>query len=162
MKKIIVIGCPGAGKSSFARRLRDETGLSLYHLDLIWHKPDKTTVTREEFDLKLSEIMKGERWIIDGNYSRTLEARLCECDTVFLLDMPLSVCLKGAESRIGKKREDLPWIEEEFDEEFKEWIINFGKDKMPSIYSLLEKHKDKNIIIFRSHSEVNAYVIKQN
>ena len=52
--------------------------------------------------------------------------------------------------------------EEEFDEEFKEWIINFGKDKMPSIYSLLEKHKDKNIIIFRSHSEVNAYVIKQN
>ena len=109
MKKIIVIGCPGAGKSTFARRLRDKTGLSLYYLDMIWHKPDKTNITRQEFDLKLSEIIKKDEWIIDGNYGRTLEMRLKECDTVFLMDMPVSVCLAGAKTRIGIKREDMPW-----------------------------------------------------
>ena len=60
MKKVLVIGCPGAGKSTFARRLRDETGLTLYHLDMIWHKPDKTNITREEFDQRLFEILEKE------------------------------------------------------------------------------------------------------
>ena len=49
MKRAIVIGSPGAGKSTFARKLKDKTGLPLYYLDRIFHKPDRTTVTREEF-----------------------------------------------------------------------------------------------------------------
>ncbi len=88
MRKVIIIGSPGAGKSNFARKLHKATGLSLYHLDMIWHKPDKTNYTREEFDQRLAEIMQQEEWIIDGNYSRTLEIRLKACDTVFLLDFP--------------------------------------------------------------------------
>ena len=73
MKKVLILGCPGAGKSTFARKLRDKTGLPLYYLDMIWHKPDRTTITKQEFDAKLSEIIKQEEWIIDGNYGRTLE-----------------------------------------------------------------------------------------
>ena len=57
MKKVIVIGCPGAGKSTFARRLRDLTGLPLFYLDRIWHKADRTTVSREEFDAALEQIL---------------------------------------------------------------------------------------------------------
>lgn len=83
MKKIIVIGCPGAGKSTFARKLRDATGIPLYYLDMLYHKPDKTIVKREEFDIGLNDIIKKDNWIIDGNYQRTLELRLRECDTVF-------------------------------------------------------------------------------
>ena len=72
-----------------------------------------------------------------------------ECDTVFLMDYTLEVCLLGAESRIGKKREDLPWIETEFDEEFKRWIIDFSKDQLPVIYELLMKiQKNKEIDIY--------------
>ena len=82
MKKVLILGCPGAGKSTFARKLRDKTGLPLYYLDMIWHKPDRTTITKQEFDAKLSEIIKQEEWIIDGNYGRTLEMRFKECDTV--------------------------------------------------------------------------------
>ncbi|MGN1108949.1 MAG: adenylate kinase, partial [Oscillospiraceae bacterium] len=119
MKKVIVIGSPGAGKSTFARRLRDVSGLPLYYLDMIWHKPDGTNVSEEEFDRELREILSRERWLIDGNYQRTLEERLKLCDTVFLLDFPVEVCLAGAQSRIGKKREDLPWTETEFDPEFR-------------------------------------------
>ena len=96
MKKVLILGCPGAGKSTFARKLRDKTGLPLYYLDMIWHKPDGTTITKQEFDAKLSEIIKQEEWIIDGNYGRTLEMRFEECDTVFFLDLPTNVCLAGA------------------------------------------------------------------
>lgn len=158
MQKIIVIGCPGAGKSTFSRALRDKIGLPLFHLDMLFWNADKTNVSRKEFDQKLFDILKQEKWIIDGNYGRTFEMRLKECDTVFLLDFPVSVCLSGVESRIGKPREDMPWIEQAFDAEFKEWIIDFPKKELPHIYELLEKYKDKNVIIFKSHNEIDGYL----
>ena len=96
MQKVMVIGCPGAGKSVFARGLRDASGLPLYYLDMLWHKPDQTNISREEFDLQLGKILRRDRWIIDGNYLRTMETRLQSCDTVFLLDFPPSVFPAGA------------------------------------------------------------------
>lgn len=161
MLKIIIIGSPGSGKSTFARKLRDITNLPLYYLDMLWHKKDRTNISREEFDEKLEKILKKDKWIIDGNYQRTIEMRLKECDTVFLMDYPLEVCLSGAEERVGKKREDLPWIEEKIDEEFKQIIVDFSKNKLPQIYKLLEKYQqDKNIIIFKSREEAEGYIKK--
>ena len=122
MKRVLVIGCPGAGKSTFARWLRDATGLPLYYLDRIWHRPDKTNIPREEFDARVAELTAGDRWIIDGNYLRTLEPRLARCDTVFFLDLPVDVCLAGVAARMGQPREDMPWVEEEPDEEFLQYI----------------------------------------
>lgn len=158
MKKVIVIGCPGAGKSTFARKLRDKTGLSLYYLDMLFNNADGTNAGRENC---LAEIFRKDNWIIDGNYNRTMEMRLKECDTAFLLDYPVELCLESARSRIGKKREDFPYIEQEFDEEFKQWISDFPKDNLPKIYELLEKYKDKvNIVIFRSREEADAFLEK--
>ena len=79
MKKIIVIGCPGSGKSTFARRLNEITSIPLYYLDMIWHKADKTNITQDEFDFKLNQIISKKEWIIDGNYQRTLNTRLENC-----------------------------------------------------------------------------------
>ena len=86
MKRVLVIGCPGAGKSTFARALRDRTGLPLYYLDRIWHRPDGSHIEREEFTGRLTEILSRDRWIVDGNYLHTLKLRLQACDTVFMLD----------------------------------------------------------------------------
>lgn len=122
VKKIIVIGSPGAGKSTFSRKLRDRTGLPLFYLDMIWHKADQTNITREKFKKELEKIFEQDAWIIDGNYIWTMEMRLKACDTVFFLDYPIEVCLEGATSRIGKKREDLPWEEAELDEEFRQYF----------------------------------------
>ena len=159
MKRVIVIGSPGAGKSTFARDLRDKTGLPLYHLDNTWHKPDRTTISREEFDERLNAILAKDSWIIDGNYSRTLELRLKHCDTVFLLDYPLEVCLAGVNDRIGKEREDIPWGEHEFDEEFRQFIMEFPETKLPGIYRLLHQYEQgREIHIFRSREEADEYL----
>ena len=162
MQKIIVIGSPGAGKSTFVRKLRDKTGLPLHYLDTIWHRPDKTNITCDEFDSKLADILKTDEWIIDGNYGRTLEMRLKACDTVFLLDYPLDVCLAGAKERVGQKREEMPWIEEELDEEFRQWIEDFPNTQLPKIYQLLKQYKNgKQIYILHSRAEADAF-LKEN
>ncbi len=155
MKKVIIIGCPGAGKSTFARELQKATDLPLYYLDMLWHKPDKTTYSREVFDEKLLQIMAQEEWILDGNYTRTLEMRLKHCDTVFFLDFPTELCIEGARKRIGHKREDLPWVETELDEEFRQFILDFQKDKRTKIYDLLEQYKDRaKVVVFKSREEL--------
>ena len=160
MNKIIIIGCPGSGKSTFAKALHTKTALPLFHLDNIFWNKDKTHVSREVFDKRLDDVLMQDSWIIDGNYNRTLEKRLKTCDTAFLLDLPVDMCLNGANARIGKFRDDMPWIEQELDEEFKQWIINFPKDELPNIYFLLKKYNYKNIIVFKSHQQINDYLDK--
>lgn len=159
MKKVVVIGSPGAGKSVFSRKLGKVTGLPLYHLDMLYHNKDGTHITREELIEKLSEIFKEDKWIIDGNYQKTLELRIQQCDTVFLLDFPTDICIAGAQARIGTKRDDLPWIEKEFDESFKKCIMDFSKEKLPQIYEILSKYRDKKkIIIFKSREDADKYI----
>lgn len=158
MKKIIVIGCPGAGKSTFSRKLNQLTNLPLFYLDMIYHKPDKTIYSKEEFDEKLNQIMTYDEWIMDGNYARTLPVRLEQCDTVFWLDYPLEVCLKGIEARRGKPRVDMPWIETETEEEFLEFVKNFKEDKNPEMKRLLEQVEGKEIHIFKSREMGDKYL----
>lgn len=159
MKKIIIIGCPGSGKTTFAEKLNKCTGLPLYHLDKIWHKPDKTHISREDFDERITEIFSTSKWIIDGNYKRTIEMRLKECDTVFLFDLPTEVCLQGATARIGKGRYDLPWIETELDPEFKKFIEGFSEETLPHIYRMIDKYKnEKRVIVFKSREEADEFI----
>ena len=86
MKKIIVIGCPGSGKSTFSKALHKITDIPLCHLDMLFWNADKTTVEKHIFLNRLQRVMAGEQWIIDGNYASTLELRMQACDTVIFLD----------------------------------------------------------------------------
>lgn len=159
MDKVIILGCPGSGKTTFAEKLHNITGLPLYHLDAIWHKPDKTHISREDFDGRLAEIFATPSWIIDGNYSRTVEMRLQQCDTVFLFDLPTQICLQGAAQRIGNGRQDLPWEETEFSPEFQKQIEDFPMENLPKIYTLLEKYRDgKQITVFHTRAEADAFL----
>lgn len=162
MKKVMIIGSPGSGKSTFARKLRDKTGLPLFYLDMIKHRADRTVISSEEFDSKLKEVLIKEEWIIDGNYQRTLEMRMKECDTIILFDLPTKVCVEGAKARIGTKREDLPWVETEetLEDGFQKLIEEFSGIQLPKIYELLEKYNDKNIMIFKSRDEADIYLSK--
>lgn len=159
MKKVIIIGCPGSGKTTFAEKLQRATNLPLYYLDAIWHKPDRTHITREEYDKKLSEIFQTEEWIIDGNYSRTIEERIQNSDTIFLFDLPTRVCLQGATERLGKERYDVPWIDTELDFNLKKQIEEFPDKVLPRINELLTKYKDdKQVVIFKTRAEADEYL----
>ena len=158
MKKILVIGCPGSGKSTFARGLNSITGIPLYYLDMLWHQPDGTNLAREAFDAALVEILAEDRWIVDGNYPRTLPMRLAKCDTVFLFDIPVAECLTGAEKRIGMPRADMPWVEETFSDEFRRYIQDFPTEQFPGIYRALHECPQIDKVIFRSRTEADAYL----
>ncbi len=159
INKAIIIGCPGSGKTTFAEKLQKCTGLPLYYLDTIWHKPDKTHIPREEFDARIKEVFSTPEWIIDGNYSRTIEMRMAECDTVFLFDLPTDICIQGVNERLGKGRYDLPWIETELDSEFEAFIREFPKITLPKIYGLIEKYSsEKQVVIFKSREEADEYL----
>ena len=159
MKKIIIIGCPGSGKSTLARALADKLGLPLYHLDMLYWNADRTTVERAVFDSRLKEAMSGDEWIIDGNYSRTMERRILASDTVIFLDYPADVCLDGVRSRIGVAHSDIPWIETEEDPEFIDFIKHFSTDERPRVLELIEKYGEgRQVIILKSRAEADNFV----
>lgn len=155
--KVLVIGCPGAGKSTFARRFAAKTDLPLHYLDMIWHKPDHTTVDREVFDSILEEILATDNWIIDGNYLRTLPRRLQEADTVFFFDIPVDICMAGAVERLGKPREDMPWSDSVLDEDFRNRILHFPEREAPVINFLLENFNGR-LIRFSSRKEADDFL----
>ena len=160
MNRVIVIGCPGSGKSVFTRALHEKTGLPLYHLDNLYWNADRTKVDRGVFLDRLENILISDQWIIDGNYASTMEKRMQRCDTVFFLDYPLDVCLSGVNARQGMKRPDMPWTEAEGEEdaEFLNFIKSYISESRPAVLDLLSKNRDKEIHIFTSRRLADAFL----
>lgn len=158
MNKIIVIGCPGSGKSRLSRKLRGKLEIPLWHLDMLYWNSDRTTVEKKVFLERLSAVLEKDKWIVDGNYMSTMEQRLDKCDTVIFLDFSTDDCILGVKERMGKPRDDMPWIETEEDREFIEFIRSFNDIQRPVIVDLLERYGDKNIVIFKSREEVDEFL----
>ena len=154
----MVTGSPGSGKSVFSIRLHEKTGLPLYHLDNVWWKPDRTHVTREEFDARLADILKEDKWILDGSYSRTFEPRIAACDTVILLDYDKDVCMQGIMERVGQVRPDMPWTEQTLDPELIELVETYKERNNPKLSELFRRYPDKEIHIFRTRAEADAWL----
>ncbi len=162
MKKVMVIGCPGSGKSTFSRALHQVTGLPLYHLDMLNWNGDKTTVPKAVFIERLKDVIQGDSWIIDGNYGSTMELRMNACDTVFFLDYPVEVCLDGVMCRKGQPRSDMPWVETGEDPDFIRFIKEYQSVSRPSVMQLLEKYAGKEILIFSSRKEAENYLERRS
>lgn len=156
--RILVLGCAGSGKSTFARRLHDYTELPLIHLDNVWWRADRTHITEEEFDRKLESFLHSEKWIIDGDYSRTYEVRVRSCDTVIFLDYSEKECMEGITGRIGKARSDIPWTEVQLDPELVELVHKYQKENKPVLFSLLEKYPDKKVFVFKTRSQADEWL----
>ena len=160
MKKIMVIGCPGSGKSTFSRALHILTGIRLFHLDLMYWNADRTTVEKVDFLRGLTDAIQKDEWIIDGNYGSTMELRMKFCDTVIFLDYPTDICLEGIRERRGKARTDMPWTEKADEEyaEFIEFIKNYNSQSRPKVMELLDRYSDREVYIFRSRDESDSFL----
>ncbi|GAA0086680.1 DNA topology modulation protein [Clostridium sp. CTA-7] len=164
-KRIIIIGCGGSGKSTLARKLYEKTNLPIVHLDKLFWRKGWQSISREEFNKLLQIKLKEDKWIIDGNFDRTIEERLNRCDTVIFLDYPRRTCLISAIKRVisnyGKVRPDMgEGCPEKFDFEFLKWIWNFNKEHRDKYYQLLKEIENKKIYIFKNRKECNEFLTK--
>ena len=99
-KRILIAGCPGSGKSTFAKSLSRRLELPLTHLDQLYWRPGWVHVDRAEFDSLLDSVLQKDAWILDGNFMRTLPRRMAACDTAVYLDFPRRTCLLGVLRRV--------------------------------------------------------------
>lgn len=142
MKRILVLGCGGAGKSTFSIKLGHTLGVPVHHLDLSYWKPGWEPSERKEFTSKLAELMKDERWILDGNYMGTLDVRAARADTVIFLNMSTITCLSGIVlrrfSEAGRSRPDLGvGNKDRLDPEFAWYVLTFNWRKRPMLVKIL-------------------------
>ena len=156
--RILILGCPGSGKSNFARALAARTGLPLVHLDTGWWRADGTHIPREDFDRALDGLLRGEQWIMDGDYSRTYEVRIRAADTVIFLDYPEAVCMDGIRARVGQPRPDMPWKESTLDPELVALGQNYCRDNRPALLALLQKYPEKQTLVFPSRQEADRWL----
>lgn len=165
MERIIIIGCPGSGKSTLALALKEKLGLPVVHLDQLWHRAGWKTVSREEFDVQLELAMDMDRWIIDGNYNRTMQQRLMKCDTVIYLDFDRWTCLLGVLRRTlsshGKVRPDMAeGCPERLSWEFLKYVWNFNKNNRVRNNTYLAQARHAEKIVLKSRKEVKAFLEK--
>jgi adenylate kinase family enzyme len=163
MNRVIIIGCGGSGKSTLARNLSKKTSLPVIHLDKIFWKEGWVNISREEFNAFLKEELKKDKWIIDGNYDRTLKERLKACDTVIYLDYSRITCIYGVIKRTllnyGKVRLDMSeGCPERFDMEFMKWIWNFNKNHRDDFYNILKAEREKSVYIFNNRKDCNKFL----
>ena len=163
MERIVIIGCGGAGKSTLARKLGEKLGLPVVHLDRLFWRPGWVQVSQEEFDALLRMELAKDKWIMDGNFNRTIPERVERCDTIIYLDFNRFTCLRGVAKRfitnIGKVRPDMgEGCPEKVDLEFLKWIWNFNKNKRESYYRILNEAAHAQTIVLKNRRAVNKYL----
>ena len=164
MKRIMLIGSGGAGKSTLARKLGAILNLPVHHLDRLYWQPDWVAISKEEWQKIQTDLCAEEEWIIDGNYGGTMDIRLAASDTVVFLDLPRWLCayraLKRATVYSGKSRPDMAeGCEERIDFEFYRWIWSYPSTRRPGILRKLEAVKDsKRVIVLETRNETDSFL----
>jgi len=162
--RVVIVGSGGAGKSTLAARLADVTGLPVIHLDREFWRPGWVRTPNAEWDARVEELLAGDAWILDGNYSRTMERRFAAADTIVLLDLPTHVCLWRALRRsvLGRRRRRADLADgcsERIDLEFLRWIWRFRRQQLPEIMRRIAALDGRqHVAVLRSDADVRAFV----
>jgi len=164
MQRILVIGSPGAGKSTFAIELAKLINLPVIHLDKEFWQPGWVGTPRDKWRERIESFVAGERWIIDGTYDSTLEIRLPRATKVIFLDFPRFFCMWRIFKRViinyGKVRFDMgDRCPERFDFSFVKWTWNYRKDHYPKIFKKLKKYYcNGDLVILKSPEQIRQYL----
>lgn len=166
MKRVLVLGSSGSGKSTFARELGERLGIEAIHLDSYYWQPNWTSTPPEEWDKKLLNLLEKESWIMDGNYPASLPVRMQYADTVIFLDRGRVLSLLRCVGRLfeyrGESRPELaPGCNEKIDWDFLKWIWNYPRDVKPNIMAILEGQSRVKVIILNSDRQIFRFLAGQ-
>jgi adenylate kinase family enzyme len=164
MRKVLVVGSGGAGKSTFARRLGALLDIEVVHLDSLYWQAGWVETPKDVWAEMVAEAVRRDAWIMDGNYSGTFDIRVEACDTLIFLDMPRLTCLRRVLQRFiryrGRTRPDMTeGCDEQLNWEFILWIWNYPKKQRLKVLELMREHAaGKRMIRLRSPAEAERYL----
>ena len=161
INKIAIIGGAGTGKTTLADKLGEKLNLPVYHIDGIYYLENWKKRDRAERDKIILEKVKEQKWIFDGTYRNTLEERVKNADLIIFLDYSNLARLKGIIGRFlknrGKEKNEIPGCMEKVDWRFIKLTWNWNKDRRVFVVGILEKYKEKNILIFKNKRDLNKW-----
>jgi adenylate kinase family enzyme len=164
LHKILVIGCCGAGKSTFSKKLQAILELELIHLDQYYHKPNWEEPKKVEWEKRVNNLVQKPSWIMDGNYSETMDIRIKNADTIIYLDYPILKCFWRVIKRVfkynGIQRSDMAnGCKEEFDLEFLYFVLMFNIRFRKEILTKLNLVKDKKeVCVFKTDKQADKFL----
>lgn len=166
MRRVVVVGSGGSGKSTFSRELGRVTGIPVFHLDREYWRSGWQETPKEDWERRVGELLAGEDWIMDGNFGGTREMRMRAADTIIFLDLPRRVCLyrilKRTVKYYGKSRPDMTeGCNERFDLEFIGWVWSYKHRSRKRLLGELESIRDKRVIILRNQRQVGEFLAAQ-
>jgi len=166
MKKVLVIGPGGAGKSTFASQLGKALNIQVNHLDVAYWRSGWTKPSEDKWLKTVNQLVSGDSWILDGNFGGTLELRLKHCDTIIFLDMPRVLCVwRIVKRRLlyrNRSRPDMAeGCHEKLDLDFILWVWNYSRRSRPGVVKLLsEQAEGKEVVWLRSRGEVKKFLAR--
>ena len=165
INKISIIGGPGTGKTTLARNLGDVLNLPVYHLDGINHLENWKKRDTKQRDKMILERASKDKWVIDGTYRGTLETRIQKSDLIIFLNYSTIFKTKSIITRYlktrGKERPEIPGCKEKITWDFLKFTIEWNRKKRKQIKEMLERNKNKEILIFKKRRELNCWYEKE-
>lgn len=164
MKRILVIGSGGAGKSTVATKLGQLLNLEVIHLDKFFWKSGWVEPPRDEWLQTVTQLVNCESWIIDGNYSGTLEVRIQRCDTIVFLDVSRFLCVwrivkRKLQYRRGGRPDMAEGCSEKLDPGFVSWVWNYPRRSRPQVVELIRAHSEgKRVVWLCSNADVERFL----
>lgn len=162
-KKILIVGSPGSGKSTFSKKLGTVTNLPVIHLDKEYWLPNWTVPEKQDWLKKLEKIIDEDAWILDGTYLDTLDMRLRKADLVIFLDYKRLLCVNSTIKRElkkkNKRRDDMGiGCIEKLDFKFINWVWKFPKVSRPKLLKILSEYPKIKVITFKTRKESKKYL----
>ena len=164
MRRILILGSGGAGKSTLAVQIGERLGLPVIHLDAIYWRAGWVEADKQEWKQALASLLQQEAWVMDGNFSGTLDQRLAAADTVIFLDMPAWLCLfrvlKRRAMYHGRTRPDMAdGCPERLDWDFLKWIWNYPRHNRPRLLDRLSASRNgRRIVVLQSSKSVRGFL----
>jgi adenylate kinase family enzyme len=170
MKKILILGSGGSGKTTFALHLAEKLNLPLYHLDALYWKPNRMKPEATEWNKVVVSLVERDSWIIDGSYFDTLPLRVLEADTIIYLDIPNYICIWNILKRrlkyakwTGRTRPGLAtYTTERIYFSFLKWVWNYPQKEKPKVFSSIEKYKSDALksYVFEDYKSLYLFLFK--